>query len=55
MRGAGGLDEGLVKLSHRFSEELSCDGTARGGIAPCPAKHGVDNLSDRVGINPALL
>jgi hypothetical protein len=55
MRRAGGLDKGFVKLSHRFSEELTCDGTAGGGIAACPAKHGVDNLSDRVGINPALL
>src|SRR5262249_14390850 len=55
MRGAGGFHERIVKLPHCFGEEFSCLRTGHRGTAGRAAKDGTDNLSDGVGIDPALL
>ena len=55
MRCAGGFHERIVKLPHCFGEEFSGLRTGHRGTAGRPTKDGADNLSDGLGIDPALL
>src|SRR5258705_6207708 len=55
MRCAGGFHERIVKLPHCFGEEFSGLRTDHRGTAGRPTKDGAGNLSDGLGIDPALL
>jgi hypothetical protein len=55
MRCAGGFHERIVKLPHCVAEEFSGLRTGHGGTAGRPTKDGAGNLSDGLGIDPALL
>jgi hypothetical protein len=54
MRSRGGPHERIVKLPHGFREEFSGFRAGRRGAGRA-AKDGASNVSDGVGIDPALL
>ena len=55
MRCAGGLHERLVKRAHGVGEQFAGLGTAGGRVAGRLTHHGADNVSDGLGVDPALL
>jgi hypothetical protein len=55
MRCAGGFRERIVKFPHCFGEQFSGRRTGHLGTAGYPTKDGAGNLSDGLGIDPALL
>jgi hypothetical protein len=55
MRCAGGFHERIVKLPHCFGEEFSGLRGGHCGTTGRPTKDGAGNLSDGLGVDPALL